>query len=69
MYEILMRLMFVASLAELGMTLSDLRDCHSRACLAQIERRARDVLHVDWKPISVFPEEARRFRSSDRRAQ
>jgi hypothetical protein len=35
--------------------------CHSRECLQLVERRSRDILKVDWKPISIFPEEAKQF--------
>ncbi|MBS1958862.1 MAG: hypothetical protein JST80_05245 [Bdellovibrionales bacterium] len=61
MYELLVRLMLIAAVAELGLNISEIRDCHSRECLARIEHCVRDVLRVHWKPISVFPEEARRF--------
>jgi hypothetical protein len=62
MESLLVRLSIIMSVVDLGMKLGDFRDCHSRACLVRIERRARDVLRVDWKPISVFPDEAIRFR-------
>ncbi|MBI2606898.1 MAG: hypothetical protein HYW49_12560 [Deltaproteobacteria bacterium] len=62
MYRLLVLLMFTAALSQLGMSASDVRNCHSRACLQQLEKRSRDVLHVDWKPMSAFPEEAKRFR-------
>ena len=62
MYQLLVRLMLIAALAEFGMTVSDLRDCRGRGFLIQLEKRARDVLRVDWKPISVWPNEAERFR-------
>ena len=62
MYDLLIRLMVIAALAQLGISASQLSGCHSRACVQQLEARSRDVLRVDWKPISVFPEEARRFR-------
>jgi len=54
--------MFIAAVAELGLNLAELRGCKSRACLAEIERRSRNVLSDDWKPISIFPDEAKRFR-------
>jgi hypothetical protein len=54
--------MLLAALVELGVSVSELRDCHGRACLAKFEKRSRDVLRVDWRPISVFPKEAKRFR-------
>jgi hypothetical protein len=62
MYRLLVLLMLVAALSEFGMNISDLKNCHSRGCLEQLERYSKDVLKIDWKPISVFPEEAKRFR-------
>lgn len=62
MYKLLVALMLFAALSQLGISVSDFRDCHSRACLEMVERKSRDVLKIDWKPISVFPEEAKRFR-------
>lgn len=62
MYDLLIKLMFIAALAQLGLSLSHFEKCNSRACAQQIEKASRDVLRVDWKPISVFPEEAKRFR-------
>jgi hypothetical protein len=61
MYEIMIKLMVAAALLQLGMTLSKPKDIASRSGMARIERASRQVLHVDWKPISVFPEEAKRF--------
>lgn len=66
MYSLLVRLMAIAALTQLGIGLLELRDCRSRACFARLERASRDVLRVDWKPISVFPREAQRFHSPDR---
>jgi len=54
MYPILLRLLLLASLLELGISLT-------QASLATLERAARQVLNVDWRPISVWPEEAGRF--------
>lgn len=36
--------------------------CLRRLHTSRIEKVSRDVLKIDWKPISVFPEEGRRFR-------
>lgn len=63
MYSILIKLIVAAAFLELGMSISSFKDCPSRACLIRIERASRAVLKIDWKPISVFPEEARRFHS------
>ena len=61
MYTLLVRLMALAALTQIGITLASFRDCRSRACFARVEKASRDVLHVDWKPISIFPGEAKRF--------
>ena len=61
MYSLLIRLMVIAALAQLGISVATFRNCKSRACLARIEKASHDVLHVDWKPISMFPEEAKKF--------
>ena len=62
MYNLLIKLMIIAALAQLGISLATFENCESRECLARIEKASRKVLNVEWKPISVFPEEARRFR-------
>ena len=62
MYDLLVRLMVVSALLQLGMSVSHLSGCHGRSCAQQIEARSRDVLHVDWRAVSMFPEEARRLR-------
>ncbi len=62
MYNLLIKLMLITALLQLGWSLSDFENCHSRQCLARIEKHSRDILRIDWKPISVFPEEAKRFR-------
>ena len=61
MLKLLIRLMVLAALTQLGITVASFRDCRSRRCLARIEKASREVLRVDWRPISVFPEEARKF--------
>ncbi len=62
MYQLLIRLMFIAALAEFGMKVSDIGECRSRQCVKMLQARALDVLRIDWKPISVFPEEAKSLR-------
>ncbi len=62
MCDLLVRLMVLAALAQLGISLASFRECRSGQCLARVEKASRDVLSVDWKPISVFPEEGRKFR-------
>lgn len=62
MYSLLIKLMVLAALMELGISVSEFENCHSRDCIQQVEKRSRDVLKIDWKPISLFPKEAQRFR-------
>lgn len=64
MYNLLIKLMLIAALAEFGMSLADLATCHSRECARQMESHSRAVLRVNWRPISMFPKEAKRFQSS-----
>ena len=57
MYPLLLRLLLLVSLLELGISLT-------QATPATLERAARKVLHINWKPISIWPEEAGRFRNT-----
>ncbi len=62
MKSILVRLMLLAALVQLGISLATFRDCRGRECFALMDKAIRDVSRVDWRPISVFPEEGKRFR-------
>jgi hypothetical protein len=62
METLLIRLMFIAAIIQLGYVVSDFENCHSRQCVQKIEKASRDVLKINWTPIVIFPEEARRFR-------
>lgn len=62
MYRMLIVLMLISASIELGFSLKDVSDCTSRRYKKRIDHAARRVLGIDWKPISVFPEEAKRFR-------
>ncbi len=61
MYQLLIRLMLLATLAELGMNIFDFETCVSQACRNRIEGAERRILRIDWVPISVFPDEAKGF--------
>ena len=61
METLLVRLMFLTALIQLGYAVSDFENCHSRQCIQNIEKASRDVLKINWKTISIFPEEAKRF--------
>lgn len=62
MYDVLVKVIVAAALLQLGISLSKQDDCRSRQCLAKIQAASLEVLKIDWKPISVFPEEAKRFK-------
>jgi hypothetical protein len=62
MYELLIRLMLLVALGQLGISLMDLQNCQSTHCWKRLEQHKSEILAVDWQPISVFPEEAQRFR-------
>ena len=61
MYDLLVRFMIVSALLQFGISASHFANCKGRLCAQQIEMRSRDVLRINWRSISVFPEEARRF--------
>ena len=63
MYNVLIKLIVGVSLVQLGLSFKDLEKCGSRECLSQLEKASRQVLRIEWKAISVFPEEVRRFRA------
>jgi hypothetical protein len=62
MINLLLKLMLAAALLQFGMRASDVVFCNSRECTGRIEKASREVLQIKWKPISIFPEEAKRFR-------
>lgn len=62
MYNLIVKLMIAATLIQLGISLDKFVSCSSRECSSRIEKASREVLKINWKPISVFPEEGRRFR-------
>jgi len=61
METLLVRLTLLAALAEIGMSLFEFESCHTKECLQQVEKHSRDILKIDWTPISIFPEAAKRF--------
>jgi len=62
MYKLLLKLILIVTLAQAGLTLKDLANCHSRPCIQKVEKASRDVLKIDWKPVSIWPEEAKKFK-------
>ena len=61
MYDLLVKAMVCAALVQLGIRAADLASFPSPAGIKRIERASRSILSVDWKPISVFPKEAKLF--------
>lgn len=39
MYNLLVKLMVIAAIAELGISLQEFENCHSRQCLQNIEKK------------------------------
>ena len=62
MYDLLLKLIVGISLLQLGLSATDFLKADSRQSAARIEAARRQVLRIDWKPISIFPEEAHKFR-------
>jgi hypothetical protein len=62
MYSLLVRLMLLAALIELSFSLNGVVECRSKRCSRRIEGASHDVLSIDWRPISVFPEVAKQFK-------
>ena len=61
MYQLLVRLMIATAIFELGFSASEFKNCLTRQCLQKIEKATRIVSKIEWKPISVFHKEAKRF--------
>ncbi len=53
MYNLLVKLMLIAALVQLGISVTQVH---------KVERAAREIVKIHWKPISVFHDEAKRFR-------
>jgi hypothetical protein len=61
MYSILVRAIVVAALIDLGLSQKWFVDCRSQKCADQIRSASSKILKIEWKPISIFPKEAKRF--------
>jgi hypothetical protein len=62
MENLIVKLILIAALMQFGLSLSSYEKCQSRDCLSRFDRLSRDILKVNWRPISIFKEEAQRFR-------
>lgn len=61
MNDIIIKILIAAALLDLGFSMKDL-DCRSGRCLEKLQRGSIQATKIDWRPISVWPEEARRFK-------
>lgn len=62
MSNLLLKLYLIAAAIQLGLSLTDMANCHSRECASRLDKASREVLRIDWRPISVWPEKAKKFR-------
>ncbi len=56
MYELLVRMLVIGAMAQMGFSVADYWKADTRQRLQMIDHANREVLRVDWKVISVFPE-------------
>lgn len=61
MIDLLVKLYIAAALLQIGISVSNFADCHSRECVQMFEKKLGEVLKIDWKPISVWPNEVKRL--------
>ena len=61
MNELLLKLFIAAALLDFGHSLLRPDALSTHSGLDRIDQATREVLKIDWKPISVFPEEAKKF--------
>lgn len=54
-------LILIYSALQLGVDVSELIFCHKGQCTDVLQNAYKNVLETDWRPISVFPDEAKRF--------
>ena len=66
MYNVMIKLIVAAAILELGLSLKHTNQCTSRICWDKLQTTSKQVLKIDWKPISVFQEEAKRFNNASR---
>ncbi|MCB0394464.1 MAG: hypothetical protein KDD25_07885 [Bdellovibrionales bacterium] len=63
MYRLLLILMLSQALSQFGLSQNDFFQFNYQRCANKLERAALQIVNIQWKPISVFPEEAKRFGS------
>lgn len=61
MYKLLLKFMLAVTLLQIGLKLTDINNCRDRQCIQKLDQEQVKLLKINWKPISVFPNEAKRF--------
>jgi hypothetical protein len=64
MNNLLVKLMLIAALAQLGISASDFLSPWPKSFQKSLERKSKEVLQINWKPDSIFLEEANEVESS-----
>ena len=62
MDNLLVKIILISTILQLGLKLEDFANCSNHQCIQKIDQASQKVLKIDWKPISLFPEEAKKFR-------
>lgn len=66
MFRRLLSLIVLATFLQSGTTILGLRECRNRPCPAWLKAMSRYSFSGSVRPISIFPEEAKRFSESGR---
>lgn len=64
MFKLLLKLALIYMVISTGLTASELLLCRRGFCTDQLEKAARETISIDWRPISIWPEEAKRFKAT-----
>lgn len=63
MERILVRLLLLAAMVQFGFSSVIFDKCASVECVNPLLKTISKVIRIQWKPISIFPTEAKRFSS------
>lgn len=62
MNNLLVKLYLTAALLQLGISYSDSKSFNPIERLQRVDKESKKVLKINWRPISVFPKEASKFK-------
>lgn len=54
MYRVLLKAILVASMLELGISMTEILDCVDNREFQCLQNLSTKILKVNWRPISVF---------------